>query len=56
MDKLTIEQEFFLEKVKIEVKSKTKEQLEKDLVDLATMMLQKENMYRTMLLTGAGIL
>jgi Phycobilisome degradation protein nblA len=56
MHKLTVEQEFFVQKIKLGAKGKTKEQLEKDIIDLTIMMIKKDNMYREMLLTGAGII
>jgi Phycobilisome degradation protein nblA len=54
--KLTTEQKFFLKKIELSGKEMSREQLEKERLELATLLLQKDNMYRAMLLEGAGIL
>jgi hypothetical protein len=50
----TLEQQFLLKSFEINIKEMSKEQLEIELYKLCELMIIKENMYKTMLLEGAG--
>jgi hypothetical protein len=56
MPTLTTEQEFFLKTIEVSVPQMSREQLEREFISLSKLIIQKDNMYKAMLLEGAGIL
>ncbi len=55
MSELSVEQEFMIASTAIMLKALTKEQLEKEFIELLRVTLKKENSYKQFLLESAGI-